>query len=606
MLPRVPRCVFQRSLGRLAKYVMVSSTSNDLPLNTLLYRRHSTISSRLLHCNCGIVTTHLFNKNTSDLQQCRYKSTKPQTKKDTSGSAVRERDNEVDENASKTNNKLDDEDEPSNQVVVSSESSKIQLHRKAAASSDELIIQRTAEEEEKSRRRYEKADPPEEERHEYHKQRAERSVNKALMKTDMFDNMKEKNKENFLFAVELFEERDVHLRGHVEFIYAALKEMKKFGVHRDLETYKKIIDIFPKGKMIQTNMFQVEFMHYPKQQQCAIDVLEQMEDNSVIPDTEVQQMLTNIFGSWSFPMRKASRMLYWMPKFKHLSPWRLPENLPDNTIELAKIAVERMTSVDLNTKITIYDCAELEDAYDITWIVSGQSPEQQKLIESHPAERPIFVEGAFRLWLKDVCMNYFILRAEPKPRVDSKKDLDEVGDIHTVYEEEFIDALETVPTVHEQEDGVILGVCCTGSSSRDSVVSWIRFLEQTNPRLGKDISVLFTLKSPIGPTDDLEILAYRDIEELQKLGKQRDPFIASSKLGVDPGMPDLRQVGIWTDSDTKFPNWPHNFHNPDSTSLKNKMENEQLLQELERRAEKKPQKIGDKDETKPDENKQIG
>lgn len=66
-------------------------------------------------------------------------------------------------------------------------------------------------------------------------------------------------------------------------------------------------------------------------------------------------------------------------------------------------------------------------------------------------------------------------------------------------------ALEPVPSVHEQDDGVILGVCATGTSSRHSVISWIRFLEKSNPRLGKDIPVIFTLKSPIGPTDDLEI-----------------------------------------------------------------------------------------------------
>jgi signaling intermediate in Toll pathway protein len=54
--------------------------------------------------------------------------------------------------------------------------------------------------------------------------------------------------------------------------------MKDFGVHRDLQTYKVILDIFPKGRFIPTNMWQVEFQHFPKQQQCAIDVLEQMED----------------------------------------------------------------------------------------------------------------------------------------------------------------------------------------------------------------------------------------------------------------------------------------------------------------------------------------
>ncbi len=60
--------------------------------------------------------------------------------------------------------------------------------------------------------------------------------------------------------------------------------------------------------------------------------------------------------------------------------------------------------------------SELEDSVDETWIVSGQSPEQQALIEKHPADRPVYVEGAFRVWIQRVCINYFILRAEPLPR----------------------------------------------------------------------------------------------------------------------------------------------------------------------------------------------
>ena len=34
-----------------------------------------------------------------------------------------------------------------------------------------------------------------------------------------------------------------------------------------------------------------------------------------------------------------------------------------------------------------------------------------------------------------------------------------------------------LPSVHEQEDGTILAVCATGSSSRDSLLSWVRRLE---------------------------------------------------------------------------------------------------------------------------------
>ncbi len=55
--------------------------------------------------------------------------------------------------------------------------------------------------------------------------------------------------------------------------------MKDFETNRDLDTYKKLLEVFPKGKMVPTNIWQVEMMHYPKQQQCCIDVLDQMESN---------------------------------------------------------------------------------------------------------------------------------------------------------------------------------------------------------------------------------------------------------------------------------------------------------------------------------------
>ena len=51
------------------------------------------------------------------------------------------------------------------------------------------------------------------------------------------------------------------------------------------------------------------------------------------------------------------------------------------------------------------------------------------------------------------------------------------------------------PSVHEQEDGTILGMCITSSSSKKSLMSWIRCLEEANPRLA-DIPVVFKLITP--------------------------------------------------------------------------------------------------------------
>lgn len=55
--------------------------------------------------------------------------------------------------------------------------------------------------------------------------------------------------------------------------------------------------------------------------------------------------------------------------------------------------------------------------------------------------------------------------------------------------------LKAIPSVHVQEDGVIFSVCATGTSSKDSLLSWVRHLEKDgNPNLEK-IPVVFTLKS---------------------------------------------------------------------------------------------------------------
>ena len=48
---------------------------------------------------------------------------------------------------------------------------------------------------------------------------------------------------------------------------------------------------------------------------------------------------------------------------------------------------------------------------------------------------------------------------------------------------------------HEQEDGTILAVCATGTSSKDSLLSWVRLLQMENPDL-ENIPILFSLTTP--------------------------------------------------------------------------------------------------------------
>lgn len=323
-----------------------------------------------------------------------------------------------------------------------------------------------------------------------------------IASAELFEAAKEKDQNTFKGAIDIFKNRDARRRGSVEFINAALKHMKQFGVHRNLSVYKALIDVMPKGVYVPTNRFQVEYKHYPKQQDCMVDLLLQMELNKVIPDEEVGELLKNIYGRDSGPYKRYARMIYWMPKFKNLSPWPLPFELPNEAVELAKLAVEQITSVDRLTEIKVLDTSDIADSVDKTWIVSGQSPSQKDIIKHWPKKKALFVEGGFRIWLKDAQVIYYILRGETRAygSKESTVNIEDVNKVPLWIWGEVADTQDLVPLplVHEQDDGTILGVCATGTSSKDSLLSWIRFIQKDNPSLEK-IPILFTLHSPLGP-----------------------------------------------------------------------------------------------------------
>lgn len=332
--------------------------------------------------------------------------------------------------------------------------------------------------------------------------------NTSIIVRDLFGEIKDKSKQTYLQMINIYMNREhVYRRGHVEFIYAALKHMEEFGVNKDLEVYKSLIDVLPKGKFVPQNMIQAEFMHYPKQQQCIIDLLEQMEENNVMPDYEMEDQLLAIFGRRGYPVRRYWRMMYWMPKWKYASPFPLPDTLPNDTFELAKLAIERITNVDATNQITVYQTADIKDAVDDTWIVSAQSVTQKRLLSENSPDDPVFVEGAFTVFLKGFTINYFILRGKARPVVDNIEEADNVENINTSFFnfKPPVKNILVVPSVHEQEDGVIYAVCATGTSSKDSLLSWIRHLENDGNPVIANLPIVFTLKSGTKEIANIEV-----------------------------------------------------------------------------------------------------
>lgn len=321
---------------------------------------------------------------------------------------------------------------------------------------------------------------------------------KSALTTDTYFNSAKRNKETFEVMLDIYKKKNLNRKGVVEFIYAALKHMDDYKVAYDLQTYKKLIELMPEGKYVPENFYSEAFFHYPKQQDCVITVLDTMELKGVCPDKEMVEIIKKRFGERGQPLKKVYRQLYWFPKFKNASPWPVPWPPVFDRFTLTKLAVERIVSVDPQSEVQVFQTKDVPDSIDDTYVVSGQSPKQQKLLAEHPTSKSLFVEGAFRIWVGKASVNYFILRADPKEFKEVLEDPDDVTNISVPFLFEKPKEIIEKPSVHEQKDGTILAVCATGTSSRDTLLSWIRLLEKNgNPALA-EIPVIFSLRAPVG------------------------------------------------------------------------------------------------------------
>lgn len=68
-------------------------------------------------------------------------------------------------------------------------------------------------------------------------------------------------------------------------------------------------------------------------------------------------------------------------------------------------------------------------------------------------------------------------------------------------------------SLHQQDDGTIYAICATGTSTKDSLLSWIRLLETNgNPRLAH-IPVLFKFRAPV---DDKSLVVVNKSNETRQ------------------------------------------------------------------------------------------
>ncbi|XP_051754580.1 evolutionarily conserved signaling intermediate in Toll pathway, mitochondrial [Ctenopharyngodon idella] len=342
-----------------------------------------------------------------------------------------------------------------------------------------------------------------------------------------------KTKADFNRVVDVFNKADIRRRGHVEFIYAALKKMPEFGVERDITVYNKLLDVFPKEVFVPQNFIQRMFNHYPRQQECGVQLLEQMENYGIMPNVETKVLLAQIFGEKSHPMRKYQRIMYWFPKFKHANPFPIPHVLPSDPVELARFSLTRIAD-DLDAKVTVYqypstDITETGEEVTLPHIIGIQSPDQRSLLAKHNPCRPVYVEGPFPLWLRKTCVHYFLLRADPIPpeeKVEEDFDPEMIGPEQSLFYPQRVEldlerdlGDDESFYVDDVEEGPIYAMCMAGQGDQATLSQWISGLQETCPILGQ-IPTVFRLES--GPR---ELQTSSDAQQTPKQEVEIDQII---------------------------------------------------------------------------------
>ena len=84
----------------------------------------------------------------------------------------------------------------------------------------------------------------------YKKSRYNAMIDKAKERTDYSS-----NQERFSAAIDDYHRKERLRLGHMEFIKLALMRLEEFGLQKDLLSYTRLIDVFPRGKFNPKNIF---------------------------------------------------------------------------------------------------------------------------------------------------------------------------------------------------------------------------------------------------------------------------------------------------------------------------------------------------------------
>ncbi|XP_065680995.1 evolutionarily conserved signaling intermediate in Toll pathway, mitochondrial-like isoform X1 [Hydra vulgaris] len=282
------------------------------------------------------------------------------------------------------------------------------------------------------------------------------------------------NKDGFIKAVDQWINKNKVRHGHIDFIATAMKFIEPYGLGKEIEVYQKLFDVFPRDRFNNKTLLDAVWPKPHPQMHLALDILSKMEEHGVSPTLELHDLVFEIFGRASFPLKKIYNMYFWFYETKDINPYKLPEEVYKDRLNVIKAAIDRILGNNKGTQVVELSPG-YQDENDVVnyehFIISSQTFKQRQYVKLCSSEKTLYVEGPTHIWINHKKENYFVLKTGQ-------------GDLKT-FEWTKVDP-------DEEREGVILAICFASRPFQETLQRWISHLQNSNSVL-KQCNIVFNI-----------------------------------------------------------------------------------------------------------------
>lgn len=152
----------------------------------------------------------------------------------------------------------------------------------------------------------------------------------------------DRTRAGFMAIVDEYLGMDKMLRGHPEFINTAVERMEEFGVQKDFDCYRRVLDCFPEGRYVPKSYLAEILPTTFAQSEAAYRLMRKMDMHGVLPNYELVEKVTKILGWRSVSAQYALDIGWWKSMFQDNDQYYIPSASRYRPFLMAGFVLKRM------------------------------------------------------------------------------------------------------------------------------------------------------------------------------------------------------------------------------------------------------------------------